>query len=328
MSADSQNGCRVIALCGGVGGAKLAFGLARRLGQDLAVVVNTGDDFEHLGLTICPDIDTVLYTLGGLASRAQGWGRADESWNFMQALAQLGGETWFQLGDRDLALHVRRTSALAAGATLTRFTADTARRLEISSRILPMSDGRVRTVVETSEGVLAFQRYFVERRCAPVVKSIFFDGADKARPPDDVVLQFESSRLEAIVICPSNPYLSIDPILAVTGMRRLVQSAAVPVVAVSPIIQGRAVKGPTTKIMEELGIAGTSSAIVSHYRGLIDGLVVDSGDLEEARRIATPVRAVPTLMSSDEDRERLAGDVLEFVASLAARRAERKAISS
>jgi len=319
---------RVVALCGGVGGAKLAFGLAQKLGENLTVIVNTGDDFEHLGLTICPDIDTVLYTLSGLANRVQGWGRADESWNFMEALAQLGGETWFQLGDRDLALHVERTRALKAGVPLTEFVAETAQRFGISSRILPMCDDPVRTVLDTSEGILPFQRYFVERRCAPKVKKISFQGAEAARRSQSVTDALQSADLGAIVICPSNPYLSVDPLLAVPGLQALVQAAAVPVVAVSPIIQGKAIKGPTTKIMDELGVEVTSAAIAAHYADLIDGLVIDSADSGEGEKLPIPVHAVPTLMSSDEDRVRLAGEVLDFAAMLASIPARQKAASS
>jgi len=313
-AARDSNG-RVVALCGGVGGAKLAFGLARMLGEDLTVIVNTGDDFEHLGLTICPDIDTVLYTLSGRANRTQGWGRADESWNFMEALAELGGETWFQLGDRDLALHVERTRALKAGMPLTDFIAHAAWRFGISSRILPMCDDPVRTYLETSEGILPFQRYFVERRCAPVVKKIFFRGADTARASASVSAELQSEKLRAIVICPSNPYLSIDPLLAAPGIRALLEATPVPVIAVSPIIGGKAVKGPTTKIMDELGVEVTSAAIAEHYSGLIDGLVIDHGDAGEAGSLELPVRAVPTLMTTDEDRDRLAAEVLDFAAS-------------
>lgn len=314
---------RVVALCGGVGGAKLAFGLAKHLGPDLVMVVNTGDDFEHLGLTICPDLDTVLYTLSGLANRELGWGRADESWNFMETLGSLGRETWFRLGDRDLALHVSRTNALSAGLPLTRFTGDIAERLGIESRVLPMSDSPVRTMVETSEGTLAFQRYFVERRCMPVVKAVTFEGAETSQPSPQVAAVLRSPALEAVVICPSNPYLSIDPILAVPGMRQLIRAAEVPVVAVSPIIAGKAVKGPTRKIMDELGVEATSAAIVAHYADILDGLVIDRGDIEEAKTIGLPVSAVPTLMSNDADRERLAADVLQFVTSLARSRPTR-----
>lgn len=308
---------RVIALCGGVGGAKLAAGLANLLGERLTVVVNTGDDFEHLGLTVCPDIDTVLYTLSGLANRELGWGRADESWNFMETLAALGGETWFRLGDRDLALHVERTQALASGVPLTDFIARVAARLGIAGAILPMCDEPVRTMVDTAEGTLPFQRYFVERRCEPVVRRIRFEGAENARKSAAVSKAFQAADLAAVIICPSNPYLSIDPLLTAPGLRDLVTSAKVPVVAVSPIIGGKAVKGPTAKIMNELGLEVTSATIAAHYRGLVDGIVIDSGDADEAGSIGMPVHMAPTLMTDDGDRRRLAGNVLAFAAALA-----------
>ncbi|MEW9837920.1 2-phospho-L-lactate transferase [Mesorhizobium marinum] len=312
---------RVVALCGGVGGAKLAFGLARILGDRLTVVVNTGDDFEHLGLHISPDLDTVLYTLSGLANRELGWGRGDESWNFMSVLEDLGAETWFRLGDRDLALHVERTRQLRAGVALTGIIAAFAKRFGIEAEILPMSDEKVSTTVVTPEGALPFQRYFVERRCAPVVREIRFDGADKAQPTAQVRAALGDPGLEAVVICPSNPFLSIDPILAVPGMRRLLQDAGAPVVAVSPIIGGKAVKGPTGKIMAELGLAATNMAIGDHYRGLVSGLVIDSGDAAERGAIDGPTHATATLMSTDDDRERLAREALGFALRLAAAKA-------
>lgn len=309
---------RVVALCGGVGGAKLAFGLARILGDRLTVVVNTGDDFEHLGLHISPDLDTVLYTLSGLANRELGWGRGDESWNFMSVLEDIGAETWFRLGDRDLALHVERTRQLRAGVPLTQIIGSFANSFGIRAEILPMSDGKVRTTVMTPEGMLPFQRYFVERRCAPMVREIAFDGAGKAEPTAQVRAALRDPHLQAIIICPSNPFLSIDPILAVPGMRQLIEDAGVPVVAVSPIIGGKAVKGPTDKIMAELGVAATNRAIADHYRGLISGLVIDAGDAGERGALDGPTHVTATLMSSDDDRERLARETLGFAEKLAA----------
>ncbi len=308
---------RVVALCGGVGGAKLAAGLARALEERLVVVVNTADDFEHLGLAISPDIDTVLYTLGGRADKERGWGRAEESWRFLSALGELGGETWFQLGDLDLALHVLRTQGLRAGRPLTAIVAEVARRFDIRSTILPMSDDPIRTIVETPEGDLAFQRYFVERRCAPEVLVIRFDGADNARASAQVRQALEAPGLSAIVICPSNPYLSVDPILATPNIRELVEAATAPVVAVSPIIGGAAIKGPTTKIMRELGVPATSKAIAQHYRGLIDGLVIDETDAAERDLPGIAVKVTRTLMQSDADRDRLAVEALAFADELA-----------
>ena len=308
---------RVVALCGGVGGAKLADGLARVLGEKLVVIVNTADDFDHLGLAISPDIDTVLYTLGGRADKERGWGRAEESWRFLSALGELGGATWFQLGDLDLALHVLRTQGLRAGRPLTAIVAEVARRFDIRSTILPMSDDPIRTIVETPEGDLAFQRYFVERRCAPEVLGIRFDGADNARASAQVREALEAPGLRAIVICPSNPYLSVDPILATPNIRKLVEAATAPVVAVSPIIGGAAVKGPTTKIMRELGAPATSQTIAQHYRGLIDGLIIDEADAAERDLPGIAVKVTRTLMQNDADRDRLAVEALAFADELA-----------
>lgn len=307
----------VLALCGGVGGAKLALGLYRALGPRLTVVVNTSDDFEHLGLNISPDLDTVLYTLGGIADAERGWGRAQETWQFMGALRALGGETWFQLGDRDLAMHVQRTEWLRAGNKLSAFVAHTARQFGIAARILPMSDSAVRTIVETDEGSLPFQRYFVGRRCEPAVKAIRFVGAAVAAPTAGVVELLASPLLHATVICPSNPYLSVDPILAVPGIAEALSTARAPVIAVSPIIGGQAVKGPTAKIMAELGIAVTNESIASHYRGLIAGLVIDEADAADRARVDVPVLVAHTMMRDMADRERLAGQIIAFAETLA-----------
>jgi LPPG:FO 2-phospho-L-lactate transferase len=308
---------QVLALCGGVGGAKVALGLYRMLGPNLTVVVNTGDDFDHLGLRISPDVDTVLYTLGGLADPQRGWGRAQETWAFMEALGVLGGETWFQLGDRDLALHVQRTEWLRGGKTLSSFTAHAAQKFGISARIVPMSDQFVRTIVVTDEGELPFQRYFVARRCEPVVRVVRFEGASQALPAPGIVDLLATTSLNTIVICPSNPYLSVDPILAVPGLRQALAAAPAPVVAVSPIVGGEAVKGPTAKIMTELGITVTNPSIAEHYRGLIDGLVIDEADAADCGRLDLPMLTTRTVMRSVPDRERLAAETLAFAETLA-----------
>lgn len=307
----------VIALTGGVGGAKLCLGLADHLpGDRLACVVNTADDFVHLGLSVSPDLDTLLYTLAGCANVDLGWGRQDETWTFMQVLEQLGGPTWFRLGDGDLAVHVERTRRLAAAATLTQVTEHLAERLRVPTRLLPMTDDRVRTCVHTDEGSLEFQEYFVGRRAAPRVHSIECVGAAAARPTSAVTAAFRSSRLRAIVICPSNPYLSIDPILAVPGIPDLLRSAGVPVVAVSPLIGGEAVKGPTAKLMRELQVEPTPEAIATHYVGLIDGLVIDDADRSWADRCSVPTFVTSTLMVNRNDKARLARQTLEFAARL------------
>ena len=242
----SQDNGFVLALSGGIGGAKLALGLYRiLLPGALTVVANTGDDFEHLGLSISPDIDTLLYTLAGVDNPELGWGRCDETWTFMKALGDLGGETWFNLGDGDLATHVERTRRLAAGESLSGITDDFCRRLGISARLLPMSEDRVRTRLRTAEGWLDFQDYFVRRHCAPVVREIAFAGADEARPQSSFLAALTDDTLRAVVICPSNPFISIDPILSLPGVRQALRACPASVMAVSPIIGGQAVNGPT-----------------------------------------------------------------------------------
>jgi LPPG:FO 2-phospho-L-lactate transferase len=320
---------RVTALCGGIGGAKLALGLYRVLGPgELTVIVNTGDDFEHLGLHVSPDLDTVLYTLAGIADAERGWGRTHESWNFMTALAELGGEDWFRLGDRDLALHVLRTEALRRGTTLSRFTADIAERLGIHARIVPMSDDAVRTVVDTDEGTLPFQRYFVERRCQPRVRGVSFEGARVARAADEAIAALAGAGLEAIVICPSNPYLSVDPILAVPGIREALEAAVAPVVAVSPIIGGAAVKGPTIEIMTALGVDRTSAAVAAHYRPFLRGLMIDVADAADVATLDVAVETAPTLMRDLNDREDLARRMLAFAGRVASAPARAARVSA
>ena len=328
MSPATRPAGPVVAICGGIGGAKLALGLYRHLGPDrLTVVVNTGDDFEHLGLHISPDLDTVLYTLTGRNNPDTGWGRAGETWNFMAALEELGGETWFQLGDKDLALHVERTQRLRAGEPLSRITASIAGRFGLKARILPMSEDRLRTIVHTPDGPLPFQHYFVRERSEPVVTRIEFDGAEDARAQPEAVRALSDPNLQAVVICPSNPYLSVDPILAVPGLRSTLTACPAPVVAISPLVGGRAIKGPTAKIMGELGVAASPQSICAHYEGLLDGFVLDREDAETAGSIGLPTLAVQTIMRTLEDRERLAQTVLEFAWDLAAQKNQRWASS-
>ncbi|HXP73625.1 MAG TPA: 2-phospho-L-lactate transferase [Stellaceae bacterium] len=316
---------KVVALCGGVGGAKLALGLYRVLPpDDLVLCVNTGDDFEHLGLHVSPDLDTVLYTLAGLNNPETGWGRRDETWTFMRALEALGGETWFRLGDGDLATHLERTRRLRSGESLTAVTRDFARRLRIRADLLPMTDDPVRTLVETPEGVMPFQRYFVARRCEPAVLRLRFDGAEPAQPSPVVIAALRSPELAVVVICPSNPYLSVDPILALPALRTALADCAAPVVAISPLIGGQAVKGPTAKIMAELAVPQTQASIARHYDGLIDGLVIDRTDRQDAAALPVPARITRTLMNSLDDREALAREVLDFGASLGDRATARQ----
>lgn len=293
---------KVVVLTGGVGGAKLVRGLTQVVdAENLTVIVNTGDDFHHLGLAVSPDIDTLLYTLSGKANAELGWGRAGESWSFMAALRELGGEDWFSLGDGDLALHVLRTMRLARGDTLSAITQDFASAWGLRCRILPMSDDKVRTHVETDGGWLEFQRYFVEQRCVPAVKSIAFHGAEAARPLDAALHAIASA--DIILLAPSNPYLSIDPILAVPQMADALAAAQAPVVAVSPIVEGQAVKGPTAKMMGELGWPVSNATIAQHYHGVMDAMLIHTGDAAPDGVISAEENI---LMQSDADRVRVA----------------------
>ena len=319
--ATSDNGS-VVALSGGIGGAKLALGLSRVLAPGcLTVVANTGDDFEHLGLAISPDLDTLLYTLAGVADPGKGWGRRDETWTFMRALAALGGPAWFQLGDGDLATHVERTRRLAAGETLTAIMDDFRRRLGIACTLLPMSDDPVRTRVRTAEGWLDFQDYFVRRRCAPVVTDIAFHGVERARPQPSVLAALADPALRAVAICPSNPLISIEPILAVPGIRQALAACRAPVIAVSPLVGGKALKGPTAKMLGELGGAPDNAGIARRYRGVIDGLVIDTTDAADAGALGVAVTVAPTVMVTLQDRENLARVVVDFADRLRGTRA-------
>jgi LPPG:FO 2-phospho-L-lactate transferase len=307
----------VVALSGGIGGAKLALGLSRIVQpDDLLVVANVGDDFEHLGLHIAPDADTLMYTLAGLNNAKLGWGRQDETWSFMETLTVLGGADWFRLGDRDLAVHMERTRRLRQGESLSAITADFCRRLGVGSRVLPATDDRLRTRLRTDEGWLDFQDYFVRLQCRPIVRELAFDGADHARPQPDLLAALDDERLRAVIICPSNPFISVEPILAVPGIREALSACAAPVVAVSPIIGGRAVKGPTAKMMTELGMVPSAAAVARRYGDLLDGYVMDVDDAEETAHVAPTVTLAPTLMTTLEEREQLARIVLEAVDAL------------
>jgi LPPG:FO 2-phospho-L-lactate transferase len=298
----------VVVLTGGVGGAKLVDGLMRVLpAGSLTAIVNTGDDFRHFGLPVSPDIDTLLYTLSGKANRKQGWGREGESWNFMAVLRSLGGEDWFNLGDGDLALHVLRGARLAAGEPLSAITSEYARAWGVPATILPMSDDPVATMLDCEEGVLEFQRYFVERQCAPVVRSIWFAGAQEARAAPGVVAAINAA--SAIFIAPSNPWLSIDPILSVPEITAALRQAKTPIIAVSPLVQGRAVKGPTAKLMNELGLLVDNNAVAAHYGDLLYGMLVHKCD---AVPPGLAVAETDTLMPETHDRIRVAQQVMKL----------------
>jgi len=300
---------KIVALAGGVGGAKLAHGLAQILPpEDLTVIVNTGDDFEHLGMYICPDLDTVCYTLAGLANPETGWGRVNETWNTITNVEKLGGPGWFRLGDQDIATHLERTRRIKEGQSLTQVTRDFCAAWGIKHTVLPMTDSPVRTMVETDEGKLAFQEYFVHRHCEPRVKGFRFDGVDSAEPAPGTREAIESAA--AVLICPSNPWVSVDPIL------RVIQKIDKPVIAVSPIIGGKTVKGPAAKMYSELGIEPSALAVANHYRTLLSGFVLDTVDSSLSDKIETRTLVTNTLMNTFDDRALLAANVLNFAGSL------------
>lgn len=309
-----------VALSGGVGGAKLALGLSHAVpGNALAVIVNTGDDFQHLGLDICPDLDTVLYTLADCVNTETGWGRQNETWQFMDSLAGLGGETWFRLGDRDLATHVTRTRRLAEGARLTDVTAELSEALGVGSRILPATNDRVTTRVHTDAGVLPFQEYFVRRRAEPTVHRLEFAGADAARATPEVLAALADEDLQAIIIAPSNPYLSIDPVLAIPEVNAALRAARAPVIAVSPIVGGRALKGPTAKIMAELELPASALTVARHYQPWIDGFILDTVDAAscaDVEAMGIAVHACDTIMRSLDNRIELARAALQLAQDL------------
>ena len=310
----------IVALAGGVGGARMSAGLAAALPPGaLSVIVNTADDFEHLGFSISPDLDTVMYTLAGLENAEQGWGLRDETWNTMAALEKLGGETWFRLGDRDLATHIERTRRLATGEPLAVVTARLAWALGVRTHLLPMSDSQVRTVVETDEGTLAFQDYFVRRRCEPRLLEVRFAGSERARAAPWCIEALADPALEAIVLAPSNPYVSVAPIFAVSELARAIEQRRAPLVAVSPIVGGKAIKGPAAKMMAELGVEVSALGIARHYAGRIDGLVIDDADRALApliEALGMAVQVTDTIMRDGPSRRRLAEATLAFAADL------------
>jgi LPPG:FO 2-phospho-L-lactate transferase len=302
---------KVVALAGGVGGAKFAHGLAQILPpEDLTVIVNTGDDFEHYGLYICPDLDTVCYTLAGLANPETGWGRVDETWNVIENASRLGGPAWFRLGDQDLGTHLERTRRLKEEQTLSQITKDFCQAWGIKQRVLPMSDQPVRTIVETEEGNLAFQEYFVHRRCEPRVTGFRFEGVESAEPAPGAREAIQSA--DAIIICPSNPWVSIDPILQVLSPL----PPRLRAIAISPIIGGQTVKGPAAKMYRELGIEPSAATVAKHYCDFVTDFVFDTIDKQlegEIRRLNMRTFVTNTLMNSHDDRKRLAGNVLDYI---------------
>lgn len=311
----------MLALSGGVGGAKLALGLSRILPpEQLTIVANTGDDFSHLGFTICPDLDTVMYTLAGVSNQEVGWGLEGESWNFLDALGVLGGDSWFRLGDRDLATHVLRTRALATGATLSEVTAQLAGALGVRHPIVPMTDDPVPTIVELRDGgTLAFQHYFVRDQCEPVVSGFHFDGIEAANPSPGFAKALQREDLECVVICPSNPFVSVDPVLMLPGVQAALDASPAPVVAISPIVGGQALKGPAAKMMDELGMPRDPVSVARHYRGRIDALIIDQADadlLGIVQDTGLGATVTNTVMVTLQDRAQLARDTLQFAADI------------
>jgi LPPG:FO 2-phospho-L-lactate transferase len=308
---------KIVALAGGVGGAKLAEGLSKILSAgQLSVIVNTGDDLELCGLHISPDLDTVCYTLAGLANPLTGWGQVNESWEVFEALTRLGAPNWFRLGDHDLALHMERTRMLQTGSTLTKVTGELCSRMGIKDMVIPMSDQPVRTMVLTRDGrKLGFQEYFVKEHCQPEVKGFLFEGIKDALPSDSVKKAFSEASL--VVICPSNPWVSIDPILEIKGVRDLLRKKTI--VAVSPIIGGKTIKGPAAKMFSELGMEPSCVEVANHYHSLLSGFVLDEIDKSEAVNV-TASGIMPlvtkTIMRSQEDRIQLAKETIEFGLSL------------
>jgi len=304
---------RILAITGGVGGAKLAFGLSQVLRPDeVLFAVNTGDDFSHFGLHISPDIDSLTYALAGQNNTELGWGRAGETWQFIEAMEQLGGESWFRLGDKDLAIHLRRSQLLSTGATLTEVTNSITQALGIAHQVVPMSDDPVRTLVHSSAGTLAFQHYFVRERCEPAVSGFEFDGLEHASLNPKIAQYLGDC--DGIIICPSNPYVSVDPLLALNGMREAIGNT--PLIAVSPIVGGLAIKGPAAKMMRELAVPASAAAVAAHYGDLLTGYVIDTTDQDEVTKIDVPTLVTETIMDSDVRKTALAQACLTFLSEL------------
>ncbi len=303
---------QVVALAGGVGAAKFLSGLVRVMpADDLTIVVNTGDDFHWMGLYVCPDLDTVTYTLAGLANPQTGWGIRDDSYRVLGRLKNLGSEAWFQIGDLDLATHIYRTEQLRSGRSLSDITRHFCELSGIPSRILPMSDSLVPTLVHTAEGTLPFQEYFVKRRCGPSVLGFTFQGIEDARPAPGVIEALEAA--QAVIICPSNPFISIGPILAVPGLRETLRRIQARIAAITPIIAGAAVKGPTAAMLKELGFSVSAAGVAKLYSDFIDVFVLDRRDeplRAEIEALGMSVRTASTLMDSDEARTGLARRVM------------------
>jgi LPPG:FO 2-phospho-L-lactate transferase len=310
----NKNRIKIVALAGGVGGAKLVDGLSRaNTDLDLTIIVNTGDDFNHLGMRICPDIDTICYTLAGIANPETGWGRNNEEWNFIAELKVLGGDDWFRIGDKDLATHIERTRRLKEGQPLHKIIHDFCRSWNIVHSVLPMSNQPVATIVCTIEhGELSFQDYFVRKKCEPAMKSIRFEGIDNATPAPGVLESI--NRADVIVICPSNPWVSIDPILSIPNIIPCLFKK--PILAISPIVQGKSIKGPAAKMYSELGIQPSAYSVALHYKDLISSIVIDDQDIllsEDIVQLGIIPFNTNIIMRTVEERQKLGQDVLNYI---------------
>ena len=308
----------ILAFAGGVGGAKLADGLVRAVSaEQLAVIVNTADDFHLYGLHISPDVDTVMYTLAGIANPESGWGIDGDTWQNFDMLVRYGVEPWFHVGDRDLATHLLRAQMLNGGATLSEATRKLSRRLGVDAFILPMSDDPVATLVDTDQGPLPFQEYFVKHRWQPAVRGLVYEGVGEAEPAPSMLRRIETA--DTIVICPSNPYLSIDPILALRGVHDVLLNATAPIIAVTPIVGGEALKGPAAKLMKELGVEASAVEVARHYADFINGFVLDQRDAElrpQIEAMGMGVLVTDTVMRTADDRARLGCEVVTFTDQL------------
>ena len=320
------SGKKYLALSGGVGGAKLAVGLAHILTPaQLTIVCNTGDDFDHYGLRICPDLDSVMYALAGRNNEQQGWGLADESWRVLDQLGAVGGETWFRLGDLDIATHLLRSESLRRGESLSEATRKLCEGFGVKHLLVPMSDDAVSTVVETvsddnKNSDLSFQHYFVREQCKPVVRGFYFQGIERAAPHSELLQPLLDNTIDAVIICPSNPFVSVDPILQLPGVRTALRNTSVPVIAVSPIVGGNAIKGPAAKMLRELNYASSALAVAEYYRDILDGFVIDHADadhIEAISELGIAVHATASVMKTLDDRVQLAQTVLQFSRALA-----------
>ena len=314
MKTDTKN--KYLAFTGGVGGAKLCVGLSKILSaNEIAFVVNTGDDFTHLDFPICPDLDSLMYALSAENNEELGWGRKGETWNFLRSFAELGGENWFQLGDRDLAVHVMRKQLLREGLTLSEVTSELYQRFGISHAVIPMTNEQVATKIQSHGELKSFQKYFVRERCEPKIEKIIYHGSEHAKPVPAILEKLRDPNLSGVVICPSNPFLSIDPILSLETIKSALLSLDVPVIAVSPIINGSAVKGPTDKIMAELGFNQSALGVAEHYDNLITHFVLDNADVNlrsEIEKLGLNVLVCNTLMKTLDDKTELAENVINF----------------